>query len=160
MLYVYIGLIIHVWESDLTFVNHYLSILVKRRYVVVLDAELCAVIVASASVEVNVYLAIADGLDETLLIEIGKFKIVVVQKVLLTFASNGFGFYIGSHIKTVLQFGSCLVEEVVKSPIRYDVKVLGMSDTFIDTFKPFRVSSVGVLAVEEILPTAPSFPLR
>ena len=50
-------------------VNHYFGVFVKRRNIAVADTELCSVVVTSSSIEVDVYLAIANGLDEHVLIK-------------------------------------------------------------------------------------------
>ena len=57
-------------------VNYHLGVLVERWDVAVADAELCPVVVAGAGIKVDVYLAVADGLDELILVEGGELQLI------------------------------------------------------------------------------------
>ena len=59
-------------------------------------------VVSGASIEVDVYFAVANGLDETLLVEVREFQHIVVEEILLAFAPNGFALDLGTDVKAVL----------------------------------------------------------
>ena len=60
-------------------------------------------VVSSTSIEVNVYLAVTDGLDELVLVKIREFKHVVIQEELFTLLAFSLMLNISTNIKTVLK---------------------------------------------------------
>ena len=80
-------------------------------------------IVSSTSIKIDIYLAVANGLDKLVLVESGELEDVVVEEVFFAVLCLALTFDVSTDIEAVLELGAGFVEEVVEAPIGYDVEV-------------------------------------
>ena len=106
-------------------------------------------VVSRAGIEVDVYLAVADGLNELGLVEVRELQHVVVEEVLLALLAFAFALDVGADIEAVFELGAGLVEEVVEAPIGHDVEVAEVSGPLHNALGPIGVAFVGVGVVED-----------
>ena len=73
-------------------------------------SELGAVIVAGSCIEININLALTDGINKLVLVELREFQNVVIEEVVLPFAVFDFKLLVGLNVETVCEFHASLME--------------------------------------------------
>lgn len=130
-------------------VNHDLSVLVQTGNIAITDTELCAVIVASAGIEIDVYLPVTDGLDKLVLVEVREFEDIIIEEVFLTFFAFTFTLNVSPDIEAIFEFRSGLMKKVVETPVRNNVEITEVTGPIFNTLGPTGVALVGVSVVED-----------
>ncbi len=96
-------------------------------------------------------LSIAYSGYELFLIKVRKFKDVIVQEEYFVLVTNTFSFDISSYVKAIDKFCTSFMKQVVKSPIRSNLKIINVADLRINVLQPFHIVFVDFRTVKHNL---------